>query len=115
MKIRVSKEFTFNSAHYLKNYQGDCKKLHGHTYKLIVTIEDSINKETGMVIDFNKLSRIVKEEVVNKIDHELLNEIWENPTAENMAETIFNSLSKLLPVHSVKLYETPTSYVEVIR
>ena len=73
-KIRVTKEFTFEMAHALWNYDGPCKNVHGHSYRLFVTligepINDINNAKYGMVIDFGDLKRIVKREVVDKFDH----------------------------------------------
>jgi 6-pyruvoyltetrahydropterin/6-carboxytetrahydropterin synthase len=64
----VLKEFEFDAAHYLPEYNGKCERLHGHTYKLVVKVEGTPDKE-GMVIDFIRLKNIVKEEVLSKLDH----------------------------------------------
>ena len=70
----VLKEFEFDAAHYLPEYNGKCERLHGHTYKLVVKVEGTPDKE-GMVIDFIRLKNIVKEEVLSKLDHACLNDI----------------------------------------
>ena len=72
--IRITKGFSFEAGHALHGYDGKCKNLHGHSYKLSVTvigtpITDITNPKFGMVIDFTDLKRIVKEEIVNKFDH----------------------------------------------
>ena len=119
-EVEVTKEFTFDSAHHLECYQGDCANLHGHTYKLHVTMKGKLNN-IGMVIDFKDLSRIVKEVVVNRLDHKMLNHILNyNPTAENMVLWIHDELTEALQkedlrgvkVTSVVLWETPTSFAE---
>ncbi|MBO8160453.1 MAG: 6-carboxytetrahydropterin synthase QueD [Thermosipho sp. (in: Bacteria)] len=111
----VSKEFTFDAAHNLVKYHGKCEKLHGHTYKLIVTIAGEKDEE-GMVIDFLEIKKVVKENVLNILDHSYINEIIEQPSTENIAEWIWNRLFDKLKteryfLYEIKLYETPTSYV----
>lgn len=90
----VSKEFTFDSAHFLTKYHGKCEYLHGHTYRLRVTVEGEI-QENGLVIDFVILKKLVKEKVVDKFDHRSLNDFFENPTAEIVAQFIWNELKNL--------------------
>lgn len=117
--VEVTKEFTFDSAHFLEEYKGKCANLHGHTYKLQVTLEGVVDR-LGMVIDFNVIKDIVKREVIDILDHKELN--YElpnfNTTAENMSVWIYNRISTAgdLPqrvrVKSIKLWETPTSYAE---
>ena len=73
-KIRITKQFTFETGHALYGYDGKCKNVHGHSYKLSVTvigspISDVNNVKYGMVIDFTDLKKIVKEEVVDQFDH----------------------------------------------
>lgn len=73
-KIRVTKEFTFEMAHALWNYDGPCKNVHGHSYRLFVTlsgspVDDASDPKNGMVIDFSDLKRIVSEEIVRIFDH----------------------------------------------
>ena len=117
--IEVTKEVSFDSAHYLNEYAGKCSKLHGHLFKLFITVSGTCN-DIGLVLDFKDLKTIVKEEILDKFDHECINELISfNPTAENMVCYIFDVLSKYfiensdwgrLKLIEVKLYETPTSY-----
>lgn len=81
----------FDSAHFLPNYKGKCKKLHGHTYQVIVKVAGEV--KDGMVIDFSILKKELSK-VINKLDHTLLNNIIENPTAENIAWYIKSELLK---------------------
>jgi len=113
--ISVTKVFTFDSAHSLPNYPGQCRNIHGHTYRLEVTVKGKVNPETGMVIDFYDLKRIVDENAVNKLDHYYLNDILPCiPTAENIALWICQAIRDELPnLYRIKLWETPTSSVEV--
>lgn len=86
--------FTFDAAHHLPNYYGKCKNLHGHTYKLEVTLTGEANKDTGMMIDFQNVKFTVKRKVLILLDHHNLNDIIENPTAENTIIWIWNKLYK---------------------
>lgn len=118
--IDVTKIFTFDSAHKLDNYDGVCKNLHGHTYKLEITVRGKTDCR-GMVVDFNDLKRITKEKIIEKLDHKFLNEIFDfNTTCENMVVWIFNELNNDLKnenyyLNKVKLWETPTSYAQLGR
>jgi 6-pyruvoyltetrahydropterin/6-carboxytetrahydropterin synthase len=141
-KIRITKQFSFETGHALYGYDGKCKNVHGHSYKLSVTvigtpITDTSNVKFGMVIDFTDLKKIAKEEIVDQFDHatvfnkntphlELANELKSRghdvilvnyqPTSENMvidfAERIKNRLPNTIELHSLKLQETDTSFAE---
>ncbi len=141
-KIRITKQFTFETGHALYGYDGKCRNVHGHSYKLGVTvvgcpIEDSANVKYGMVIDFGDLKKIVKEEIVDVFDHatvfnqntphiELAKELQERghhvilvdyqPTSENMvidfAEKIKSRLPQDIQLFSLRLQETESSYAE---
>ncbi len=108
----ISKEFTFDAAHYLPLYKGKCENLHGHTYRICVTVK---NKELteGMAFDFAKLKRIMKEEVFDLWDHQLINDTVENPSAENMCQYVWERFSQHKEIgdklYEVKIWETPTS------
>lgn len=90
----VTKEFTFDSAHFLTNYYGKCERVHGHTFKLQVTVEGKV-QSNGLVIDFVVLKRIVKKHVLDKLDHHLLNDVVENPSAERVIVWIWDRLKDL--------------------
>lgn len=125
-RVLVSKEFTFDAAHHLHCYEGKCKNLHGHTYKVIFGISGFLN-EIGIVIDFADIKEIWKKEIEIYLDHRYLNETLPkmNTTAENMVVWIYEKMEKALSnrqdqyngarVEFVRLYETPTSYAEVTR
>ena len=140
--IRITKQFTFETGHALYGYDGKCKNVHGHSYKLSVTvigkpISDTSNVKFGMVIDFGDLKKIVKEEIVDLFDHatvfnkntphiELAAELKNRghhvilvdyqPTSENMvidfSEKIKRRLPESIQLHSLKLQETETSFAE---
>lgn len=90
----VMKVFNFDAAHYLTDYYGKCERMHGHTYKLEVTLEGKI-QPNGLVIDFVVLKRLVKKHVLDKLDHQVLNDILENPSAERITIWIWNQLQDL--------------------
>lgn len=140
--IRITKQFSFETGHALFGYDGKCRNVHGHSYKLSVTvigtpIADSNHVKFGMVIDFTDLKRIVKEEIVDLFDHatvfnqntphvELADELKSRghhvilvpyqPTSENMvidfAEKIKLRLPENISLHSLRLQETETSFAE---
>ena len=114
-KVSIVKKFKFDSAHCLPNHEGMCQRLHGHSYVLEIGIEGYPQKsgaETGMVMDFGNLKQIVNREVIDKLDHRLINETIENPTAENMAIWIWETLmfdAHLKGISKITLWETPSS------
>lgn len=129
MKLEITKIFEFAAAHYIPEHEGKCKNLHGHTYKLEVTItrtglsnssdlaEALKDSPYGMVMDFGDLKSLVKKYIIEIFDHSYLNEIFHFPTAENMAGSIFTIINNNLPqnveVTEIKLWETPTSCATV--
>ena len=140
--IRITKQFNFETGHALYGYDGKCKNVHGHSYKLYVTvlgtpIADSSHVKYGMVIDFSDLKKIVKEEIVDLFDHatvfnkntphlelaKILSDrghdvilVDYQPTSEMMvidfAEKINRRLPKNINLFSIKLQETETSFAE---
>jgi 6-pyruvoyltetrahydropterin/6-carboxytetrahydropterin synthase len=140
-KVRVTKQFDFEMAHALWNYDGPCRNIHGHSYRLFVTvIGDVINQKTnpknGMLIDFGDLKKIIKTEIINEFDHavmlnrtvpkelysgmgqmlEKLRLVDYQPTCENMiadfAERIREKLPGGIELFSLRLHETSTSFAE---
>lgn len=105
MILRV--EFQFNAAHRLPYYEGPCFHTHGHNYRLLVLVEGPVNPETGLSIDFERVKQIVAERVLGEIDHNDLNRVLDNPTAENVVMWMWERLSPHLPgLREVQLYET---------
>ena len=133
--IRLTKEFTFEAAHALEGYDGLCREIHGHSYRLFVTVKgtpcaDESNPKFGMVMDFGDLKKSLKE-ICDQLDHCLIYEedsllpqtvaalegegfrlvmLPFRPTAEELARYIFMQLqAKALPIARVTVYETPTN------
>ena len=113
MRTSVTRSFRFEAAHQLPWHPGKCRDLHGHSYRLEVTVEGPLN-ESGIVIDFGDLGDIVERHVVEPLDHAYLNDLIENPTAELIAQHVWKQLETLdLPVRRVRLWETADCYAEV--
>lgn len=145
--MKVTKEVTFDSAHMLSNYQGKCENLHGHTYKLQVTIDNPLQNEgneTGMVMDFNTLKKVI-DFITESFDHAIIFSDMEyrgeaenalldwadkynmnyviipagKSTSECIATAIRAKIACALPAVemgniSVRIWETPTSFAEVL-
>lgn len=109
--LSVSYTFSFAASHFLTKYHGKCENLHGHNYKLIVTIKGPL-QDDGMVRDFKLIKKIVEEKIITPLDHTHLNDRFENPSAENVALWIWDQLKDDLPLAKIRLYETDTSYVQ---
>lgn len=130
----ISTEFYFAAAHRLLDYPGACKNIHGHNYKVVIAIESPRLDHLGMLIDFKELKAIAMREVMYKYDHKLILNAQDtafeflmgmtdclimpcNPTAENMALDIYDSLRLVfgpnIKVRRVQVWETATSYAEV--
>jgi 6-pyruvoyltetrahydropterin/6-carboxytetrahydropterin synthase len=105
-------EFQFNAAHRLPYYQGPCSHTHGHNYKLLVFVEGPVDPATGLSTDFVKVKQIVREKVLADIDHNDLNRILDNPTAENVVMWMWQRLSPHLQgLKELQLYETDDAAV----
>jgi len=141
--IKITKQFSFEMAHALRNYDGLCRNIHGHSYKMDITLagqplHDENSPKNGMVMDFGDLKRLVNEEIISLLDHALvlnaktdsqlvdaLKQHYEKivtvefqPTTENLLGYIAGKLQKRLPetvaLACVRLRETDTSYAEWI-
>jgi 6-pyruvoyltetrahydropterin/6-carboxytetrahydropterin synthase len=139
--IKITKQFSFEMAHALRNYDGLCRNIHGHSYKMDITLagqplHDENSPKNGMVMDFGDLKRLVNEEIISLLDHalvlnaqtdtqliEVLKQNYEKivtvdfqPTTENLLEFIASKIKKRLPervaLTCVRLRETDTSYAE---
>ena len=138
-KVRITKEFKFEMAHALHGYDGLCANIHGHSYRLWVTVRGDVKKEPthkkdGMVMDFTDIKSIIKPTIIKKYDHSLVlnaNSPHANldlsafdkvyylpyqPTSENLVTDFANSITSLLPENvellKVVLSETVSSFAE---
>lgn len=115
----LHKEFTFDAAHRLEAYHGKCEALHGHTYRLRVTLEGRPDSE-GMVMDFLTLKRIVTDHALASLDHAYLNDVLPQPTAERIALWIWRQLAPEVDhqhctLYAVQVWETATSSAAIHR
>ena len=140
MVLRITKQLSFEMAHALLGYDGKCQNIHGHSYKLFVTVEgvplhDNNNHKNGMVMDFGDVKRCIEETIIQKFDHalvmpqsdrynpEALKPIAKllvvpfQPTTENLlmhfAELLQPAIPQNLKLYSLRLHETETSYAEL--
>lgn len=112
--MKIVKSFKLKIAHFLPGYVGKCKQMHGHTMKLDVVLEGTINPDTGMIMDFHEIDRVVRNRVWSVLDHTLLNDKIKNPTSENVATWILKELKPELPgLLSIRLWEDDDAYVEI--
>jgi 6-pyruvoyltetrahydropterin/6-carboxytetrahydropterin synthase len=102
----ISVEKHFDAAHYLRGYQGKCEAMHGHRYRVVVKIVAEKVSDIGLAYDFTDLKRYLKE-ILDRFDHTCLNDIPPfdkmNPSAENIAATIYNELKERLAAEPVTL------------
>ena len=111
-RMRLDVEFYFAAAHRLPRYDGPCFRQHGHNYRFFIALEGEVDPKTGMIIDFGVLKQVVQEQILARADHRDLNDVLENPTAENIARWIWESLEERLPgLCEVRLHEIPDSCV----
>jgi 6-pyruvoyltetrahydropterin/6-carboxytetrahydropterin synthase len=118
--FEVSVEDSFAAGHALRGYKGKCENLHGHNYKVKVTLAGDTLDSIGLLYDFKDL-KVVMNEVIDKLDHQFLNDIEPfkrlNPSAENMAKYFYDEITVRLraatdgrvSVKHVKLWETDTT------
>ena len=110
--MRLDVEFRFAASHRLPRYDGPCSRVHGHNYRFFVAVEGEVDPRTGMIADFGDIKAAVHERVLARVDHRDLNDVLENPTAENIARFIWESLAGQLPgLCEVRLFEIPDSCV----
>jgi 6-pyruvoyltetrahydropterin/6-carboxytetrahydropterin synthase len=111
--VQIRKRFRFEAAHVLPHHPGKCSRLHGHSYRLEVAVDGSIQPDgpaQGMILDFDEISAIVKPAVIARLDHSSLNDLLSNPTAEHIAAWIWHELrDKLAGLAEVVVWETPTA------
>ena len=116
---RVSVELGFDAAHYLRGYRGKCEALHGHSFRVMATVEAASLDEIGLAYDFTRLKQYLRE-ILGRFDHTCLNDSPPfdriNPSSENIAAIIHQELSGRLTEEPVKLaaievWESPTTHI----
>lgn len=117
-RARIGRTFTFEASHHLPWHTGECRFVHGHSYRLLVEVSGALNKN-GVVWDFREMKEFVQEHVLATLDHSSLNTSFVNPTAEIIAQVIWTRLSSKLPsgiaLETVRLYEGGDGYAETRR
>jgi 6-pyruvoyltetrahydropterin/6-carboxytetrahydropterin synthase len=95
----VTVEADFSSGHFLRNYRGKCENPHGHNYKVRITLAGAALDETGLLVDFKQLKEVLKP-VIDRIDHQMLNELEPfttlNPSAENISKYFYDETNRHL-------------------
>ena len=117
--MQIRKHFRFEAAHVLPYHPGKCARLHGHSYRLEVAVRGPLQSEgpaRGMIEDFDTIKRTVREQVVDVLDHQNLNDMMENPTAEQIAMWIWRRLhEQLAGLDEIVVWETTTSCAVIHR
>ena len=119
--FEVTVEQTFAAGHALREYKGKCENVHGHNYRVQVTVEGEQLNRIGLLVDFVELKRVVRE-VVDRLDHQFINDLEPftviNPSAENMAKYFYDEVSRRITppdpdwparISQIKIWETDTS------
>ncbi len=109
----IAVEDTFDAAHCLRDYEGTCRQLHGHTYRVRAAFRFSSLQDTGLAFDFRKAKQVLRE-TTEHLDHRYINDLPEfslqNPSAEAIAKYIYDRVKESVPAtYSVSVWETPTS------
>lgn len=111
--MRIRKRFRFEASHVLPHHAGKCARLHGHSYRLDVTVRGELRdngSDSGMVMDFAELEAIVTPEVIDRLDHRHLNDVVENPTCERILLWIAAALApRLSGLDELVLWETASA------
>lgn len=109
-QLLVTKSFEFAASHFLTKYNGKCERLHGHNYRLEVSLVGEL-RDDDLVFDFVELDKVVKEKIIMPLDHTHLNDRFPNPSAEVIAIWIWDTLSSSLSLFEIKLWETSSCVV----
>jgi 6-pyruvoyltetrahydropterin/6-carboxytetrahydropterin synthase len=123
MPFEISTEAGFSAAHFIAGYQGDCSKLHGHNWRVRVTLRATERKASGLTYDFRDL-RAIMAEAVKQLDHTVLNDLPQfngrNPTAETIAEWLYGQICRRIDDQSVtvgrvEVWESPLNCAAFLR
>lgn len=116
VSMTVAKTVSFCAAHRLPEHKGKCQGWHGHDWTVEVVVRGTPDPVTGMVIDFSDMKTVMNEKIMVPFDHKVLNDVLDNPTAENLALYIWEELEDDLPgLEVVKVWEAPGSYVSLFK
>ncbi|MHB8176982.1 MAG: 6-carboxytetrahydropterin synthase QueD [Vulcanimicrobiaceae bacterium] len=117
--MQIRKLFHFEAAHLLPFHPGKCASMHGHSYRLEVALRGPIQSEgptRGMIEDFDTIASVVRADIIDALDHQTLNDLIENPTAERIILWIWRRLEPDLPsLDELVLWETATSCARLRR
>jgi 6-pyruvoyltetrahydropterin/6-carboxytetrahydropterin synthase len=116
MRSKLVKQFHFEAAHWLPTFPAGhkCRRMHGHSFRLEVSVEGEVAEDKGYLIDFGDITAAV-DPVIEALDHRVLNELegLSNPTAEVLARWVYDRVKpKLALLTAVRVYETCTSAAE---
>lgn len=115
--VAITKIFTFAAAHHLPGHPRLCQYTHGHEWRLEITVKAPVHPQTQMVMDFSNLKKFVNSTIIDKLDHNYVNEFIWNPTAENICAWIWDQLmhAGLKGIERIKLWEAPDSFAELLK
>lgn len=120
--FQVSVEETFSAGHALRGYKGKCENVHGHNYRVQITLEGPELDQIGLLVDFTHIKKVMRD-LIKRLDHQFINDLEPfttvNPSAENMAKYFFEEVSQNLKemppgamVKDVVIWETDTAYAK---
>ena len=108
MTMDIEVDFLFSAAHQLPFYDGPCKRMHGHNYRVRIGLAGEVEPKSGMVFDFLKVKEVFDREIMPSCDHRVLNELMENPTAEHLIAWMWGKLAPSMSgLKELRLWETP--------
>jgi 6-pyruvoyltetrahydropterin/6-carboxytetrahydropterin synthase len=120
--FQVSVEETFSAGHALRGYKGKCENVHGHNYRVQITLEGPELDQIGLLVDFTHIKKVMRD-LIKRLDHQFINDLEPfttvNPSAENLAKYFFEEVSQHLKemppgamVKDVVIWETDTAYAK---
>jgi 6-pyruvoyltetrahydropterin/6-carboxytetrahydropterin synthase len=120
--FQVSVEETFSSGHALRGYRGKCENVHGHNYRVRVTVEGPQLDSIGLLVDFTRLKQVMRE-IIGRLDHQFINDLEPfrtiNPSAENLAKYFYDEMKRGLNdlpsgarIIGATIWETETSHAQ---
>lgn len=114
--FEVTVEQTFSAGHSLREYKGKCENVHGHNYRVQVTVEGEKLNRIGLLVDFVDLKRAVRQ-VIEKLDHQFLNDVEPfttlNPSAENLAKYFYDEVARALNIEASRFNDAPVRIAQI--